>query len=564
LEEKMLKLQPLAPITSPSSPWRRRVWVFAESDIFNFGALSLIVLSTLMMATESYDASSDYVNTTDNINWMFTMIFSLEILIRLTAYGHRFFYEAWNNFDLFVVVTAIIEQLVAASIGIKVLRALRISRIFRTIRIVRRLPRLHTLIKALASAFPALISAVALVLIVSFIFTTIGVQFFAGLKYGYLIDKKRNFDNSWTCMTLLFQVATGSGYRLAIGDASVVEPSCTKCKQCRQGSDGTWLDFNDCGNWQGAAAFLGMYLLIVRYILLNLLVAVLVDKFFQFDAQMRFVLQESHLESYQVAWQSVDVHGEATLPISQMRILVDLLHRLKNPLGSSMFADEYKFRITRVELVHKCPHYAILEGAELGFNQTLLTLALHVVGPHALPLDLRLKREQELTMFAQMAVTSRATQLYNQKRLAATLEQDKQSSLQKIVKSLAADDSRNDHSGSNLVFAVFSGRSKVIIDMHREELLHVDEAPIPVILFQMPFASIHGVTNTAGSALVIRFADNVDLRVEIDDLDRVQLVDVLQSFEDINAQRQDQMEESVLGNRKEIQSDLLRFRLVVG
>ena len=152
-------------------------------------------------------------------------------------------------------------------------------------------------------------------------------------------------------------------------------------------------------------------------------VAVLVDQFFEFDALMKFVLQDRHLESYQSAWQWLDTHGEATLPIAQFRVLVDLLHRLKNPLGSALFADEYKFRIARIELLVACPHFGYLEGAELDFNQTLVILALNVTGPHALPLEERLEGEEKLTEYAQMAVTSRLTLLYNQKRLAATQRQ---------------------------------------------------------------------------------------------------------------------------------------------
>ena len=123
-----------------------------QSEYFNNSSLVLIVLNTMLMATESYGASEDYEATVERANLAFTIVFALEVSLRLVAYGHRFFYNSWNLFDLTVVVTSIIESLLAASIGIKVLRALRISRIFRTIRIVRRLPRLHTIIRALAGA----------------------------------------------------------------------------------------------------------------------------------------------------------------------------------------------------------------------------------------------------------------------------------------------------------------------------------------------------------------------------------------------------------------------------
>jgi hypothetical protein len=70
--------------------------------------------------------------------------------------------------------------------------------------------------------------------------------------------------------------------------------------------------------------------------------------------------------------------------------------------------------------------------------------------------------------------------------------------------------------------------------MHREELLHIDDSTPPEILFQMPFTAIVGVKDSPGAALVLNFDDDVSLPVEIDELDRLQLVAALQSFEDIN------------------------------
>ena len=63
--------------------------------------------------------------------------------------------------------------------------------------------------------------------------------------------------------------------------------------------------------------------------------------------------------------------------------------------------------------------------------------------------------------------------VYNQKRLMRALEVDKQSSLAEMVKSESAGDAGQDHHGENLSFAVFNSQSKVVLDMHREELVHV-------------------------------------------------------------------------------------------
>ena len=204
-----------------------------------------------------------------------------------------------------------------------------------------------------------------------------------------------------------------------------------------------------------------------------------------------------------------------------------------------------------------------MEGSELDFNQTMLILALNVTGPDALPLDLRLQREETLNMFAQWAVTSKVALTYNQKRLAATLEYENQNSLQKMVRSDMADGDigTQDHSGQNILFSVFNGRSKIVLDMAREELLHIDDNQPPLIMFSKPFSAIAGVADTNGLALVIHFQDETDLSVEIDDAQRVQLVDVLRSFEDMNWLRHQKTDNNQFVNRKNMQSEFLRFRL---
>ena len=81
------------------------------------------------------------------------------------------------------------------------------------------------------------------------------------------------------------------------------------------------------------------------------------------------------------------------------------------------------------------------------------------------------------------------------------LEVDKQSSLAEMVKSESAGDAGQDHHGENLSFAVFNSQSKVVLDMHREELVHVESsASTPEMLLKMPLASISGVVDKQGSA----------------------------------------------------------------
>lgn len=93
------------------------------------------------------------------------------------------------------------------------------------------------------------------------------------------------------------------------------------------------------------------------------------------------------------------------------RTLIDRLHMGKNPLGSCLFADEFRFRTARIEIVEMSA-----DGTELRFKDVLRVLALHVTGPKSLPFDLQMDREEALARYAQMAVISHATSLYGQHR----------------------------------------------------------------------------------------------------------------------------------------------------
>ena len=136
-----------------------------------------------------------------------------------------------------------------------------------------------------------------------------------------------------------------------------------------------------------------------------------------------------------------------------------------------------------------------------------------------------------------------------------------QAVLSRRNKSESAGDAGQDHHGENLSFAVFNSQSKVVLDMHREELVHVESsASTPEMLLKMPLASISGVVDKQGSARVIKFSDEPSLSVEIQAVDRIQLtkvsvpinniiiiVNALQSFEDINQQTLMDQESSVSG-----------------
>ena len=100
----------------------------------------------------------------------------------------------------------------------------------------------------------------------------------------------------------------------------------------------------------------------------------------------------------QSAWNSLDARQDGTLSITKLRNLVEILHRMNNPLGSSLFCDEFKMRVARIELMEDG-----LPGREMSFRKTLRVLSLHVTGPQALPYREKLIQEEKIARLTQVS-----------------------------------------------------------------------------------------------------------------------------------------------------------------
>eukprot|EP00960_Hanusia_phi_P058182 763800-Hanusia_phi.AAC.1 len=196
----------------------------------------------------------------------------------------------------------------------------------------------------------------------------------------------------------------------------VQAPYCTSCKNCVQDNFGNWQDFSDCGNAIFGSIFLCIYFIFMKYVLLNLFISMLVESFFNFHVEMKFVLNSEHIESFrvslgagrassvfsssllQMAWNSLDVRHDGAMSITKLRALVEILHRMNNPLGSCLFCDEFKMRVARLELMEDAE-----PGREMSFRKTLRVLSLHVTGPKALPYRQMLIQEEKIARLTQVS-----------------------------------------------------------------------------------------------------------------------------------------------------------------
>ena len=216
---------------------------FADSNFLDNFIMICIVLNliSMAMAFDLSDATYDLALT--YVNYIFTGIFIVECIIKLSAYGPiGYFHSGWNKFDFFVVVASIADLVIQNIDGIdakflksfQIIRVLRVLRVTRVLRLVKSLKGLEKLIQTLTWSIGALANVFLLMLIIFCIFAILGCYFYDGITYEEYkskftnINEFYNLDNFYSAFLLTFRCTTGESWpnimmELAFVDESISE-----------------------------------------------------------------------------------------------------------------------------------------------------------------------------------------------------------------------------------------------------------------------------------------------------------------------------------------------------
>jgi hypothetical protein len=174
----------------------------------------------------NYDGMSDnYSSAVDGINLAFTVVFILEMLLKLAALDFQYFTSSWNNFDFAIVMLSIVD-LVLSNIGnsisflkvgpqfARVLRVLRVSRLFKLMK-AKQLQGINKIFKTLIFSLPSLLNVLVLLMLIYFIFAVLAVFLFK----DYPVEDKANYQNDYfnfntfhNAFLTLFVLSTGESW----------------------------------------------------------------------------------------------------------------------------------------------------------------------------------------------------------------------------------------------------------------------------------------------------------------------------------------------------------------
>lgn len=177
------------------------------------------------------------------VQYVFTILFTMELLLRLMADGLRFFCSedwTWALLDLIIVVSSIWEIIVqhaqnamppgeeselgtiAGISSLKAFRIIRITRILKTVQVVRILRfvvALRTLVTSIFGTLKSLLWALVLILLIEYVFAILFTQavndFLNDLPASHDVDvtimdaSRLYFENVFTTMLSLFMSIAG-------------------------------------------------------------------------------------------------------------------------------------------------------------------------------------------------------------------------------------------------------------------------------------------------------------------------------------------------------------------
>lgn len=137
--------------------WRAPAHRLVTRPWFGKTITALIILNAILLGVETWEPAKARFG--DVLAWLdnaILAVFVVEIALKITAYGARFFRSGWNWFDFTIVAIS----LVPASEAFKVLRSLRVLRVLRLLSATSSLRRV---VESLFKAIPGM-GAIVLVL----------------------------------------------------------------------------------------------------------------------------------------------------------------------------------------------------------------------------------------------------------------------------------------------------------------------------------------------------------------------------------------------------------------
>ncbi|KAM5274706.1 voltage-dependent T-type calcium channel subunit alpha-1G isoform 17-T17 [Ctenodactylus gundi] len=359
-KEKQMAEAQCKPYYSDYSRFRLLVHHLCTSHYLDLFITGVIGLNVVTMAMEHYQQPQILDEALKICNYIFTVIFVLESVFKLVAFGfRRFFQDRWNQLDLAIVLLSImgitLEEIeVNASLPINptIIRIMRVLRIARVLKLLKMAVGMRALLDTVMQALPQVGNLGLLFMLLFFIFAALGVELFGDLECDEThpcegLGRHATFRNFGMAFLTLFRVSTGDNWNGIMKDT---------LRDCDQEST--------CYNTVISPIYFVSFVLTAQFVLVNVVIAVLMKH-----------LEESNKEAKEEA----ELEAELEL---EMKTLSPQPH---SPLGSPFLWPGVKGPDSPDSPKSRTSHTAAHAGAMSGFSLEHPTMEPHLEGMPSVP-----------------------------------------------------------------------------------------------------------------------------------------------------------------------------------
>ncbi|GAB6021165.1 hypothetical protein CHUAL_003795 [Chamberlinius hualienensis] len=379
--KKRLKIaQPLhLPPRPDGRHFRCFVYDITQNILFKrFIAILVLASSSLLCVT--WKQSEPHTVPLATVSSAFTLVFVVEVIMKNIAFTPRGYWQSRRNrYDLFVtflgVVWIIMHYMmmdeVSNSFGyvVIILRFFTITGKHATLKML--------MLTVVVSVYKSFFIIMGMFLLILF-YALGGVVLFGTVKFGEGINRVSNFQAASNGIGMLFRIVTGEDWNKIMHDCMVSPPFCTL-------GENYW--DSDCGSFTGSLIYFCSFYVIITYIVLNLLVAIIMENFSLFYSNEEdALLSYADIRNFQNTWNLVDCNQRGVIPVRRVKFVLRLL---KGRLEVDPEKDRLLFK-------HMCYELERLHnGEDVTFHDVLNMLSYRSVDIRkALQLEELLAREE--------------------------------------------------------------------------------------------------------------------------------------------------------------------------
>uniref|UniRef100_A0A8C1ZZB5 Voltage-dependent T-type calcium channel subunit alpha-1H n=1 Tax=Cyprinus carpio TaxID=7962 RepID=A0A8C1ZZB5_CYPCA len=327
------------PYYADYSPARLYIHTLCTNHYLDLFITCIIGINVVTMSIEHFNQPPYLEESLKYCNYVFTIIFIIEALLKLVAFGfRRFFKDRWNQLDLAIVLLSIMGITLEE---IKMNAALPINpTIIRIMRVLNSQSFLHVLLQ-IAWDLICVGNLGLLFMLLFFIYAALGVELFGKLECTDNnpcegLSRHATFENFGMAFLTLFRVSTGDNWNGIMKDT--LRECLPEDKHCL-----TYLPMV-------SPIYFVTFVLMAQFVLVNVVVAVLMKHLeesnkeakedAEMDAEIEMEMEMARRHSNVSAGSSSGPEGRATYNLlSPRKMSVSRMHSLPN--------DSYMFRPVR-------------------------------------------------------------------------------------------------------------------------------------------------------------------------------------------------------------------------